>query len=265
MTLMHGRRGLIVGVANARSLAFGIAKAARDEGARLAVTYQSERLALGVRALAAELQAELCLPLDVTQDAELRAVRQTLEQHWGAVDFVVHAVAHARKEELEGPFIQTSREGFHEALEVSAYSLVALAREFAPLLASGVSPSLLTLTYLGSGRAVPNYNVMGVAKAALEAAVRYLAMDLGPRGIRVNAVSAGAVKTLSAAGVRGLRSLLAFAPQVAPLGRNVDSEDVGRAALFLLSDLSRATTGQVLFVDAGFNIVGVPQAPQGVS
>jgi enoyl-[acyl-carrier protein] reductase I len=256
--LLQGRRGLIIGIANERSLAFGIARACHDQGASLAVTYQSARLERRVLPLARELGAELCLPCDLTSDAEVQAVVEAVRRTWGGLDFLVHAVAHARREELEGRFVETSRDGFVEAMGGSVFSLVKLCRAFEPLLALGSSPSVVTLSYYGGDKAMPSYNVMGLAKAALEAAVRYLAADLGPQGIRVNALSPGPVKTLSAAGVSGLREMLAYVARVSPLRRNVGLDDVGQAALFLLSDLSAATTGDVLFVDSGYNIIGAP-------
>ncbi|MBI3178942.1 MAG: SDR family oxidoreductase, partial [Deltaproteobacteria bacterium] len=200
-------------------------------------------------------RAERILPCDLGRDAEIAALASAV-QEWGKLDFVVHAVASAKREELQGRFVDTSRDGFALALEVSVYSLVALVRALEPSLAPGAS--VLTLTYYGGEKAVPNYNIMGVAKAALDASVRYLAADLGPKGIRVNALSPGPVKTLSAAGIPGLRDMLGFVEQVAPLRRNITIDDVGRAALFLLSDLGGATTGEVVHVDAGYHILGAP-------
>jgi enoyl-[acyl-carrier protein] reductase I len=235
MALLTGLRGLVVGVANQRSLATAIARACRREGATLALTYQGDRFEEAVRSVGTELGAELVRPCDVTREDQLHALADTLSRSWGRLDFLVHAVAHARREDLVGSFLETSRDGFAEALDVSVYSLVALARYLAPLLERGEgAPSILTLSYLGSARVVPNYNVMGVAKAALEASVRYLAADLGPRGVRVNALSPGPVRTLSAAGVRGLRTMLGVVESTAPLRRNVTAEDVGEAALFPL-------------------------------
>lgn len=263
MGLLTGRRGLIVGVANARSLATGIARAARREGAELALTYQDERLAESVQEIAAEIGATLLAPCDLARDEDVRRLAERLGSHWGRLDFLVHAVAFAKREELEGRFADTSRAGFALALDVSVYSLVALARSFSPLLERGEgAPSVLTLSYLGGDRVVPNYNVMGVAKAALEAAVRYLAADLGPAGIRVNALSPGPVRTLSAAGVRGLRTMLGLVETTAPLRRNIGADEVGDAALFTLSDLGRAVTGEVIYVDAGYGIMAAPPHPQ---
>lgn len=258
-SLLAQRRGLIVGVANHRSIATGIARAAAEQGARLALTYQSERLRSGVESLAGELGAEHTLPCDVTQPEQVQGVVDALGERWGALDFMVHAVAFAERQELEGRFLDTSREGFRVALEVSVYSLVELVRAAEPLLRAGANPSVLTLSYLGGERAVPNYNVMGVAKAALESAVRYLAAELGPSGIRVNALSPGPIKTLSAAGVRGLRRMLEHSAAQSPLRRNVTSEDVGRAALPLLSHLGSGITGEVIHVDGGYHIVGAPR------
>ena len=258
-SLLAGRRGLIVGVANDRSLAAGIARSAAAQGARLALTYQSERLQGRVGAIAEALGAELLLPLDLTDESQLAAAAAKLTDHFGALDFVVHAVAFARAEDLTGRFIETSREGFAEALDISTYSLVALARSMEALLVRGDAPSLLTLTYLGSSRALPRYNVMGVAKAALESTVRYLAYELGPAGIRVNALSPGPVKTLSAASIKGLRTMLNWNAEQAPLRRNVDADDVGAAALFALSRLGRGTTGEIIHVDGGYHIVGAPK------
>jgi enoyl-[acyl-carrier protein] reductase I len=258
MALLQHRRGLIVGVANARSIAFGIAQAAVAEGAELALTYQNARMQPGVTHIAEQLGVDTVLPCDVTNAAELAAVMQTLEAKWGHLDFVVHAVAGAQRHELDGRYIDTSREGFAMAMDVSVYSLVALASAAEPLLRMGTNPSILTLTYLGAHRAMPHYNVMGVAKAALESSVRYLAQDLGPRGIRVNALSAGPIRTLSAAGVRGLRHMLGHAEATSPLRRNVSIEDVGAAALYPLSALGRGMTGEVTYVDAGYHSVGAP-------
>jgi enoyl-[acyl-carrier protein] reductase I len=264
MDLLKGRRGLIVGIANERSLAWGIARASRAAGARLAVTYQNERLRSRVEPLAREVDAEVILPCELTRPAEVDAVHDAIAAKWGGLDFIVHSVAYAREAELSGRFLDTSRDGFLEAVEASVYSLVALVRTLEPVLDKGTAPSIVTLSYVGGERAVPGYNVMGVAKAGLEAAVRYLAVELGPRGIRVNALSPGPVKTLSAAGVRGLRDMLALVEEMAPLKRNVTNDDVGKAALFLLSDLSAGTTGEVIFVDGGYNIVGAPpRGPKG--
>jgi enoyl-[acyl-carrier protein] reductase I len=250
--LLAGRRGLVVGVANERSIAWGIARNARAAGAELAFTFQGEALERRVRPLAAEAGSSIVEPLDVTQPAEVDAVFARLREEWGRLDFLVHSVAYAERADLQGRTVDTSREGFLKALEISAYSLIALSRAAEPLLTSG--GSILTLTYYGAVKAVPNYNVMGIAKAALEASVRYLALDLGPAGIRVNGISAGPIKTLAAAGVSGLRSMLGEAAERAALRRNVSIDDVGKAATYLLSDLSAGVTGEIHYVDAGLSI-----------
>ncbi len=250
--LLKGKKGLIFGVANRMSLAWGIASQAHAEGAELGFTYLNENLERRVRPLAESLGSPIIMPCDVRKDDEVAAVFEQAAQKWGGLDFLVHSIAFAPREELTGAFLNTSREGFLTALEISAYSLVVLARAAAPLMSKG--GSILTLTYYGSQKAVKNYNVMGVAKAALEAGVRYLAADLGSSGIRVNALSAGPVKTLSAKGIRDFNEMLAHAASVAPLGRNVTLEEVGKGAVMLLSDYCSAVTGEVLFVDAGFNI-----------
>ncbi len=255
--LLEGKLGLVLGIANKRSLAHGIAAGAAREGAHLAVTYQGERLEANVRELARGLGSDtLVLPLDVARDEELDRMVEALRRERGALDFVVHAIAFARREELEGPFVDTSRAGYLLAQEISAYSLTAVARRLAPLMA-GRAGSILTLSYLGGERVVPHYNVMGVAKAALEMSVRYLAADLGPSGIRVNAISAGPVRTLAASGVHGLSRMLEYHRAHAPLRKNTEQEEVADAALFLLSHLSRGVTGEVLHVDNGFHVLGM--------
>jgi enoyl-[acyl-carrier protein] reductase I len=254
--LLEGKHGLVLGVANKRSIAWGIAQAAHREGARLALTFQGERLEKNVRDLAQGLSDPLLLPCDVTRDEDLSAVAEAVRREFGSLDFVVHAVAFALREELDGEFVNTSREGYRVAQDVSSYSLTALARATAPLM-EGRGGSLVTLTYLGGERVVPHYNVMGVAKAALEMSVRYLAADLGPRGIRVNAISAGPIKTLAAAGVHGLSKMLEYHRTHAPLRRNTEQEEVGDAALFLLSPLARGITGEVIHVDGGFHVMGM--------
>ncbi|HXG52574.1 MAG TPA: enoyl-ACP reductase [candidate division Zixibacteria bacterium] len=256
MGLLEGKRGVIFGVANERSIAWAIAQALHAEGAELAFTYAGEALEKRVRPLAEGIGADLILPCDVTKDDEIEAVFSALRERWGALDTLVHAIAFANKEDLSNPFVQTSRQGFHLALDVSAYSLVALARGAAPLM-EGRGGSIVTLTYMGSERVVPNYNVMGVAKAALEASVRYLAHDLGPNGIRVNAISAGPIRTLAASGIAGFREMLRLVSERAPLKRNIEAEEVGKAALYLCSDWGAAVTGEVLHVDAGYNIMGM--------
>jgi enoyl-[acyl-carrier protein] reductase I len=256
MKLLEGRRGVIFGVANERSIAWAISEALHAEGAELAFTYAGEILEKRVRPLAEGIGAKIILPCDVTKDDEIERVFAKLKQEWGGLDILVHAIAYANKEDLANPYMQTSRAGFHLALDVSSYSLVALTRHAVPLM-EGRKGSIMTMTYLGSEKVIPNYNVMGVAKAALEASVRYLAYDLGPKGIRVNAISAGPVKTLAAAGISGFKDMLHYAAERAPLKRNIDAEEVGRTALYLASDLSSAVTGEVMHVDAGYNIVGM--------
>lgn len=258
MSDLSGRTGLVVGVANKRSLAWAIAQAAAQAGAQLVLTFQNARLEENVRELATTLpRAPLLLPCDVTSDEQVGALFTTIEQERGSLDFLVHGAAFAPREALAEPFSRTSREAFRMALDVSAYSLVALAAGAAPLMTKRGGGSIVTLTYLGSERVIPNYNVMGVAKAALEAAVRYLAADLGTENIRVNAISAGPVKTLAAAGVSGFTSMLQVARDRAPLKRNIVGAEVADAALFLLGHESRAITGEVLFVDAGLHAIGI--------
>jgi enoyl-[acyl-carrier protein] reductase I len=254
--LLEGKTGLILGIANKRSLAWGIAQAVSREGARLAVTYQGERLEENVRDLAAGLKDPVILPCDVSRDADLDALADSVAREMGGVDFVVHAVAFALREELDGEYLNTSREGYRIAQEISSYSFTALARRTAPLM-EGRAGSLVTLSYLGGERVVPHYNVMGVAKAALEMSVRYLAADLGPKGIRVNAISAGPIKTLAAAGVHGLSKMLEYHRTHAPLRKNTEQDEVGDAALFLVSSLSRGITGEVLHVDGGYHVMGM--------
>ena len=257
MTDLSGKTGLVVGVANKRSIAWAIAQAAADAGARLAVTYQGERLEENVRELGGTLKDPLLLPLDVTDDAQIDSVFEQIDREFGGLDFLVHGAAFAPREELSAPFVQTSRNGFRIALDVSAYSLIALARAALPLMERRGGGSIVTLTYLGSTRVFHNYNVMGVAKAALESSVRYLAADLGPKGIRVNAVSAGPIKTLAAAGISGFTDILQHYRDKAPLRRTVDAKEVADAAMFLLGPAGRAVTAEVLMVDAGFHATGV--------
>jgi len=257
MNDLAGQLGLVVGVANKRSIAWSIARAAAAQGARLALTYQGERLEENVRELAGELERPIVLPCDVTSDAQIATLFETLQTEFGGLDFLVHGAAFAPREELSAPFVQTSRGGFATALDVSAYSLIALARPAAPLMAARGGGSIVTLTYLGSERVFPNYNVMGVAKAALEATVRYLASDLGPQNIRVNAVSAGPIKTLAASGVGGFSSILQVYRDRAPLRRNVETSEVADAACFLLGPGGRGISGEVLMVDAGYHVAGM--------
>jgi len=255
MALLSGKRILVTGLLSNRSIAYGIAKAARREGAELAFTYQNERFKDRVAEMARELGSEIALPCDVASDTEIDVLFEELKKHWDALDGLVHAIAFAPRESLAGDFLDaTTREAFRVAHDISSYSFPALARGALPLM-QGRRAALLTLTYLGAVRVVPNYNTMGLAKASLEASVRYLAASLGPRGIRVNGISAGPIKTLAAAGIGGFGKILKFVEQHAPLRRNVTTEDVGNAAAFLLSDLAAAITGEILYVDAGFSHV----------
>jgi enoyl-[acyl-carrier protein] reductase I len=256
MGFLAGKRALIVGVATDRSIAWGIAQAMQREGATLALSHANDKLKERVVPLAQTLGA-LTLPLDVARDEDISAAFEFIAKEWGSLDILVHAVAFAPREALTGSFLDnTSREAFRMAHDISSYSLTALTRAAAPLMV-GRQGAVLTLSYLGAVRSLPNYNVMGLAKASLEANVRFLAADLGPRGIRVNAISAGPVKTLSAAGIAGFRKMLSRVAQAAPLRRNVTLEEVGNAAAFLCSDLAGGITGEVTYVDAGFNTVGM--------
>jgi enoyl-[acyl-carrier protein] reductase I len=253
--LLEGKCALVLGVANRWSLAYAIADAFRREGACLVLTYQGERQRDAVETVGQELSATQVLPCDVGSDGELTQLAERLGESPGRLDAVVHSIAFANRDDLTRPFVETSRAGFALAQDISAYSLVAVARAVAPLMTAG--GSITTLTYLGSTRVIPNYNVMGVAKAALEAVVRYLASDLGPKGIRVNAISAGPVKTASARGIKDFSSILDYVAQRAPLRRNTDPREVADAAVFLASSLARGVTGNTLFVDSGFGILGV--------
>ena len=256
MGLLTGKKGLVVGVANKRSIAWGIAQAAAREGAALAYTYQGERLKENVTELAHSLDPNAPLyDCDVTKDDQLDAVFQGIQSSWGALDFLVHAVAFAKREELDGDFVNTSRDGYALAHDVSSYSLTALARRAMPLMAAG--GSIVALTYYGAEKVIPRYNIMGVAKAALEASVRYLAYDLGAKNIRVNALSSGPVQTLAARGISGFTDMMKHVESRAPLHRNVTLEDVANAAVFLLSPLSSGITGETLHVDCGYHIVGM--------
>jgi enoyl-[acyl-carrier protein] reductase I len=257
MSDLAGKTGLVVGVANKRSISWAIAQALAAHGARLAVTYQGERLEENVRELCASLTDPLLLPLDVTDDGQIAKVFEEIERTFEGLDFVVHGAAFAPREELAAPFVQTTRDGFRMSLDISAYSLIALARGAEPLMKARGGGSIVTLTYLGSSRVFPNYNVMGVAKAALEASVRYLAADLGRHNIRVNAVSAGPVKTLAAAGIGGFSNILGIVRERAPLRRTIEAPEVADAAVFLLGPGSRGVTGEVLMVDAGYHAVGM--------
>jgi enoyl-[acyl-carrier protein] reductase I len=259
--LMAGKKGLIMGVANDHSIAWGIARVLARHGARLAFSYQNETLEKRVRPLAQSLEASLVVPCEVDSETDIAAAFAALAREWGGLDFVVHAIAYSDKEELKGRYLDTSRENFRRTLDVSCYSFTAVARAAVPLMPQG--GSLLTLTFSGAERVMPNYNVMGVAKAALEASVRYLAADLGPQGVRVNALSAGPVRTLAGSAIAGAREILKWTQQHAPLRRNVPLDDLGGAALYLLSDLSASVTGEVHHVDCGYNVIGMPAVPPG--
>lgn len=255
MALLAGRKILVTGVLSNRSIAYGVAKAARREGAEIALTYQNERFKERVSEMAGELGSKIALRCEVTSDTEIDALFKKLADHWDGLDGLVHAIAFAPREAIAGDFLEgLSREAFAQAHDISAYSFPALAKAALPLM-QGRNASLVTLTYLGAERVVPNYNTMGLAKASLEAAVRYLAASLGPKGIRVNAISAGPIKTLAASGISGFGRILKFVEEQAPLRRNVTTEEVGNACAFLLSDLASAVTGEVLYVDCGFNRV----------
>ncbi len=252
---MKGKRGLIMGVANDRSIAWGIAKALSDQGAELAFSYQGEALLKRVKPLADGIGCDTLLPCDVTDESSIEDTFSALKDKWGEIDFVVHAIAFSDKSELDGAYLNTSRDNFLRTMDISVYSFTAVSRYAAPILRDG--GSLVTLTYYGAERVMPHYNVMGVAKAALEASVRYLATDLGYRGIRVNAISAGPIKTLAASGIGDFRYILKWNEYNSPLKRNVTIEDVGRSGLFLLSDLGSGVTGEVMHVDAGYHTVGM--------
>jgi enoyl-[acyl-carrier protein] reductase I len=265
MGFLAGKRALIVGVATDRSIAWGIAQAMHREGAELAFSYANDKLKERVQPLAESLGSKLTMPLDVTVDDQIASTFDLIKSEWGGIDIVVHAVAFAPREALTGAFVDsTSREAFRMAHDVSSYSFTALGRAAQPLM-QGRNGSLLTLSYLGAVRSIPSYNVMGLAKASLEANVRFMAADLGPQGIRVNGISAGPVKTLAAAGIPGFRKMLARVAEVAPLRKNVTLEDVGNAAAFLCSDLAGGITGEILYVDSGFSTVGMsfPQEAEG--
>jgi enoyl-[acyl-carrier protein] reductase I len=255
MPLVADKKAIVFGVANDHSIAWAIARALQREGAELAFTYVGEGIERRVRPLAQSLGVRLVLPCDVARDDDIAATFAALKEQWGRVDIVIHAVAFAPRDALKGRFVDTSRSGFQIALEVSAYSLVAIARHAEPLMPAG--GSVLTLTYLGAEKVLPGYNVMGVAKAALEASVRYLAWDLGGQGIRVNAISAGPLRTLSSAGITGFKAMLHHHEARAPLRRNILPEEVAKTALYLCSDLGSGVTGEVVHVDAGYNIVGM--------
>jgi len=253
--LMSGKRGLVMGVANDRSVAWGIAKTVAEHGAELAFTYQGEALEKRVRPLAASVGASLVLPCDVTDDGSVDSVFATLKESWGSLDFLVHAIAYSNKDELKGRYVDSTAENFAMSMDISCYSFTAVCRQAQALMPDG--GSLLTLTYFGAERVMPHYNVMGVAKAALEASVRYLAADVGESNIRVNAISAGPIKTLAASGIGDFRYILKWNEYNSPLRRNVGIDEVGGAALYLLSDLGSGVTGEIHHVDCGYNIVGM--------
>lgn len=259
MGFLEGKRALITGVASKRSIAWGIARAMHREGAELAFTHQGEKLGPRVAEMAGELNSDIVLPLDVAEDAQIDGVMAALEKRWGSLDILIHAIGFAPREALAGGYLDSlSREASAIAHDISAYSFAALAKAARPLLSDNAA--LLTLTYLGAQRVVPSYNIMGPAKASLEAHMRFIAADLGPRGVRVNAISAGPIKTLAAAGIRGFRAMLGQAADSTPLRRNVSTEEVGNAAAFLCSDLASGITGEVLYVDAGYHIMGMNAA-----
>ena len=253
MGFLEGKRALITGVASKRSIAWGIAQAMHREGAELAFTYQNDRLESRVRELAAQLDSDFLMPLDVADDSQIEAVATAVGERWGSIDILVHAIAHAPRDHLEGDYLEhLTREGFEQAHDISSYSLAALGKALRPLFSE--RGAVLTMSYLGAERAMPNYNVMGVAKASLEANVRYMAYALGPAGVRVNAVSAGPIRTLAASGIGDFRKLLDQSEKTSPLRRNVTIEDVGNTAAFLASDLAAGITGEIVYVDAGANI-----------
>ncbi|MCG3175878.1 MAG: Enoyl-[acyl-carrier-protein] reductase [NADH] FabI [Candidatus Omnitrophica bacterium] len=253
--LLEGKRGLILGVANKRSIAWGIAKSCSDAGAKLAFTYQGERLEENVRSLAEPLPGSLVVPCDVTQEEQVDAVMSRIDAEWGGLDFLAHCVAYAKAEDLDGGYTKTRKDGFDTALGVSAYSFTLLCQKALPLFEKAGGGSAVTLSYLGGERVMPGYNVMGVAKAALECSVKYLAADLGPKSVRVNAISAGPVNTLAARGISGFTDMLKMAREKVPLRKNTEPEEVGDTALFLFSQLSRGITGEVIYVDGGYHIL----------
>lgn len=255
LPLMKGKRGLIMGVANDRSIAWGIAEMAHKHGAELAFTFQGDALEKRVRPLAESVQSKLVVPCDVTNHESIDTTFKAVEQEWGELDFVVHAIAYSDKNELDGLYLNTTRDNFLKTMDISVYSFTAVAQRAVPLMKKG--GSLITMTYHGAERVMPHYNVMGVAKAALEASVRYLASDVGKNGIRVNAISAGPIKTLAASGIGDFRYILKWNELNAPLRRNVTTEDVGGAGLFLLSDLGAGVTGEIMYVDSGYNTIGM--------
>jgi enoyl-[acyl-carrier protein] reductase I len=259
MSLLEGKTALVFGVANQRSIAWGITQALHEHGAVLGLSYAGEVLERRVQPLAESIGCTFVEPCDVSQDDQIQAVVSQAKKAFGQIDILVHAIAFANRDELIGPYYNTSREGFHLAMDISVYSFTALAQAFQPLLRPG--GALITLTHHGAAKAFPHYNVMGIAKAALEASVRYMANDFGPQGIRVNAISAGPIRTLAAAGVSGFKDMYRNFAEIAPLRQNVTIEDVGNAAVYLCSDLSARVTGEVHYVDAGYNILGVTDRP----
>jgi len=254
--LMKGKKGLIIGVANNKSIAYGIAKACANQGAELILTYQNEKLQSRVQKVADELNVKNIYPLDVTNEDEIIALRDNIQKDYGKIDFIVHAVAFAPKEALTGKFVNVTKDAFTIAMQISVYSFIEIAQKFEPILNDGAS--LLTLSYLGAERYIPHYNVMGVAKAALESSVRYMAVDFGDRGIRVNAISAGPIKTLAASGIGDFRKILTYNEENSPLRKNVTIEEVGNSAMYLLSDLSSGVSGEIHYVDSGYNVTGMP-------
>jgi len=260
MGLLSGKNALIFGVANERSIAWGITQKFKEQGARIGLSYAGEMLEKRVRKLAKSIDCSFVEPCDVTKDEDIQAVANKASQTFGQVDILVHSIGFANREELSGPYYRTSRAGFHVAMDISVYSFTALAQAFQPLMRRG--GALLTLTYYGAEKVAPGYNVMGVAKAALESSVRYLAFDLGPQGVRVNAISAGPIRTLAAAGVSRFKDMYRHFSKLAPLQQHITIEDVGGVAVFLCSDLASRITGEVLYVDSGYNIIGVPEPPE---
>ena len=256
MGLLEGKTALIFGLANKNSIAWGVAQAFHREGATIGISYAGEMLKRRVDPLAESIGCDFVEECDVSKDEDIEAVAAKAAERFGKIDILVHSIGFANRDELKGPFYNTSREGFHLAMDISVYSFVALAKAFQPLMNPG--GALLTMTYHGSVKVTPNYNVMGVAKAALESSTRYLAHDFGPQGVRVNAISAGPIRTLAAAGVGGFKQMYKAFEEMAPLHENVTIEDVGNAAVFLSSDMSARTTGEIFYVDSGYNIMGVP-------
>jgi enoyl-[acyl-carrier protein] reductase I len=260
MGILDGKNALIFGVANERSIAWGITQAFRDQGARIGLSYAGEILEKRVRTLAETIDCTFVEPCDVSSDAEIQGLTRKVADAFGTVDILVHAIGFANRDELSGPYYRTSRAGFQTAMDISVYSFTALAQAFQPILPRG--GSLLTLTYYGSEKVAPGYNVMGVAKAALESSVRYLAYDFGPLGVRVNAISAGPIRTLAAAGVSRFKDMYRHFTELAPLQQHVTIEDIGDVAVFLSSNMASKITGEVLYVDSGYNIIGVPEPPE---